>query len=125
MDWVLRIFGTQVIKIKRPIRPVFSDCISVSYDYASVEINKGTSQNTFVSNDLCVIFLWNYSRYVASFGKFTRQYLFSECSKQARPLTSLSSWSQNLSLNALIETNLQRFSPRRTQKSQCRLLQVS
>ena len=25
VDWVLRIFGTQVIKEKRPVRPVFPD----------------------------------------------------------------------------------------------------
>ena len=33
VDWVLRIFGTQVIKKKRPVRPVFPDYLSVSYDY--------------------------------------------------------------------------------------------
>ena len=33
MDWVLIIFGTQVIKKKRPVRPVFPDYLSVSYDY--------------------------------------------------------------------------------------------
>ena len=33
VDWVLIIFGTQVIKKKRPVWPVFSDCPSVSYDY--------------------------------------------------------------------------------------------
>ena len=32
-DWVLIIFGTQVIKKKRLVRPVFSDYLSVSYDY--------------------------------------------------------------------------------------------
>ena len=42
MDWVLIIFGTQVKKKKRPVRPVFPDfCISspcylsVSYDYGN------------------------------------------------------------------------------------------
>ena len=34
MDWVLIIFGTQVVKKKRLVRPVFSDYLSVSYDYA-------------------------------------------------------------------------------------------
>ena len=34
MDWVLIIFGTQVIEKKRPVRPVFPDYLSVSYDYA-------------------------------------------------------------------------------------------
>ena len=33
VDWVLIIFGTQVIKKKRPIRPVFPDYLSASYDY--------------------------------------------------------------------------------------------
>ena len=34
VDWVLKIFGTQVTKKKRPVRPVFPDYLSVSYDYA-------------------------------------------------------------------------------------------
>ena len=33
MDWVLKIFGTQVTKQKRPVRPVFPDYLSASYDY--------------------------------------------------------------------------------------------
>ena len=33
VDWVLRIFGTQVAKKKRSVRPVFPDYLSVSYDY--------------------------------------------------------------------------------------------
>ena len=33
MDWVLIIFGTQVIKKKRSVRLVFPDYFSVSYDY--------------------------------------------------------------------------------------------
>ena len=37
VDWVLRIFGTQVIKKKRPVRPVFPDYLSVSYDYVQIE----------------------------------------------------------------------------------------
>ena len=39
VDWVLIIFGTQVIKKKRPARPVFPDCFSVSYDYGSSDID--------------------------------------------------------------------------------------
>ena len=35
VDWVLITFGTQVINKKRPVRPVFPDYLSVSYDYAS------------------------------------------------------------------------------------------
>ena len=38
VDWVLKIFGTQVTKQKRPVRPVFSDYLSVSYDYAQNEL---------------------------------------------------------------------------------------
>ena len=33
LDWVLVIFGTQVIKKKRPVPPVFLDYLSVSCDY--------------------------------------------------------------------------------------------
>ena len=33
VGWILIIFGTQVIKKKRPVRPVFPDYLSVSYDY--------------------------------------------------------------------------------------------
>ena len=33
LEWVLNIFGTQVTKQKRPVRPVFPDYLSVSYDY--------------------------------------------------------------------------------------------
>ena len=40
MDWVPIIFGTQVIKKKRPARPVFPDYLSVSYDYGLREILK-------------------------------------------------------------------------------------
>ena len=38
VDWILKIFGTQVTKQKRPVRPVFPDYLSVSYDYASIEM---------------------------------------------------------------------------------------
>ena len=33
IDWVLIVFGTQVIKRKRPARAFFLDYFSVSYDY--------------------------------------------------------------------------------------------
>ena len=33
VDWVLIIFGTQVIKKKRPFQPLFPDYLSVSYGY--------------------------------------------------------------------------------------------
>ena len=37
VDWVLIIFGTQVIKKNRPVRLVFPDYLSVSYDYAWID----------------------------------------------------------------------------------------
>ena len=39
VDWVLIIFGTQVIKKKQPVRPVFPGYLSVFYDYASLYKN--------------------------------------------------------------------------------------
>ena len=36
--WVLIILGTQVIKKKRPVWPVFPDYLSVSYDYGFTHI---------------------------------------------------------------------------------------
>ena len=38
VDWVLRIFGTQVTKAKRPVQPVFPDYLSVSYDYDLIHL---------------------------------------------------------------------------------------
>ena len=40
VDWVLMIFGTQVIKKKRPVLSGFLDYLSVSYDYAWTEKSK-------------------------------------------------------------------------------------
>ena len=37
VDWVLIIFGTHVIEKKRPVRPVFPDYLSISYDYGVME----------------------------------------------------------------------------------------
>ena len=37
VDWVLRTFGTQIIKKKLPVRPVFPEYIFVSYDYGLSE----------------------------------------------------------------------------------------
>ena len=36
MNWVLMIFGTEVIKKKRPVLPVFPEYLSVSYDYDNI-----------------------------------------------------------------------------------------
>ena len=36
VDWVLISFGTEVIKEKQPVQPVFPDYLSVSYDYFHV-----------------------------------------------------------------------------------------
>ena len=33
VDWVLIIFGTQVVQKKRPVWPVFPDYLSISYHY--------------------------------------------------------------------------------------------
>ena len=38
-DWVLIIFETQVTKKKRPVRSVFPDYLSVSYNYACTNQN--------------------------------------------------------------------------------------
>ena len=46
VDWVLKIFGTQVAKKKRSVRPVFADYLSVSYNYG---VNK------FYVNDYVVL----------------------------------------------------------------------
>ena len=48
VDWVLIVFGTQVIKKKRPVRSVFPDYLSVSYDwfqYISIALNLAYSKN--------------------------------------------------------------------------------
>ena len=37
VDWVLRIFGTQVTKKKPPVRPVFPDYLFVSYEYRKID----------------------------------------------------------------------------------------
>ena len=45
VDWVLIIFGTQVIKKRRPVRSVFPDYLSVSYDY--VQNNQPVTELSF------------------------------------------------------------------------------
>ena len=50
VDWVLIIFGTQVIKKKRPVRPLFPDYLSVSYDYAQT---KHENRQTMEAKDIC------------------------------------------------------------------------
>ena len=40
VDWVLIILQTQVIKKKQPVRPVFPDYLSISYDYGVFESNR-------------------------------------------------------------------------------------
>ena len=44
VDWVLIIFGTQVIKKKRSVRPVFPDYLCVSYDYGKSYISKSVKK---------------------------------------------------------------------------------
>ena len=43
VDLVLIIFGTQVIKKKRPFRLVFPDYLSVSYDYVVTNLTSCTA----------------------------------------------------------------------------------
>ena len=64
VDWVLMIFGTQVIKKKRPFRPVFPDYLSVSYDYDEIQFQGHFMKHeifscntlTLVPNIHCVCF---------------------------------------------------------------------
>ena len=49
IGWVLIIFGTQVIKKKRPVRSVFPDYHSVSYDYAYTKTLIPQDQKTTTS----------------------------------------------------------------------------
>ena len=44
LNWILIIFGTRVIKKERAVRPVFSDCLSVFYDY-DLSANLSTQKN--------------------------------------------------------------------------------
>ena len=43
VDWVLIISGTQVIEKKRPVRPVFPEYLSVSYDYDVNDLSNASS----------------------------------------------------------------------------------
>ena len=54
VDWDLIIFGTQVIKKKRPGRPVFPDYLSVSYDYALMVL-----MHLYISKQAKLFFLLN------------------------------------------------------------------
>ena len=40
VEWVLKIFRSQVIKKKRPVLPVFPDHLHVSYDYGKTYVRK-------------------------------------------------------------------------------------
>ena len=55
MDWVLIIFGTQVIKKKRPVRPVFPNYLSVSYDYGFTNYADDTTPYVLANNTAEVI----------------------------------------------------------------------
>ena len=52
VDWVLIVFGTQVINKKRPVRPVFLDYLSVSYDYNFFDVVKNRTSNKFAKINL-------------------------------------------------------------------------
>ena len=61
VDWNLIILGTQVIKKKRAVRPLFSDYLSVSYDYGWIVVK--TFVMTFVilngiSKSSANVYLW-------------------------------------------------------------------
>ena len=49
VGWVLIVFGTQVIKKKRPGRPMFPDYLSLSYDYVQTKCpqNNGSLYNNY------------------------------------------------------------------------------
>ena len=48
LDWVLIIFGTQVIKKKWPVRLVFPDYLSVSCDYGRLKIPDVNSTSSII-----------------------------------------------------------------------------
>ena len=56
VDLVLIIFGTQVIKKKRPVRPVFRHFLSVSYDYDLSDLSarsENSDKGSGCSNVVC------------------------------------------------------------------------
>ena len=55
VDWVLIIFGTQVIKKKRPVRSVFPDYLSVSYDYDIFDWFISTHPHILISLGSCAL----------------------------------------------------------------------
>ena len=52
VDWVLIVFGAQVIKKKRPVRSVFPDYLSISYDYNFFDVVKNRTLNKFTKINL-------------------------------------------------------------------------
>ena len=54
VDWVLKIFGTQVTKKKRPVWPVFPDYLSVSYDYGCIFSKLTKKWNSIAGIFLCI-----------------------------------------------------------------------
>ena len=57
VDWVLIIFGTQVIKKKRSVRPVFPDYLSVSYDYGKTKPQ--TSKQSPAGKKIRTAYIWD------------------------------------------------------------------
>ena len=55
LDWALIIFGTQLIKKIRPVRPVFPDYLSDSYDYGLILLNYIDDHNLLNSGHNSVI----------------------------------------------------------------------
>ena len=85
VDWVLRIFGTQVTRKKRLVRPAFPDYLSVSYDYGrssrpDVLCKKGVLRNfaKFTGKHLCQSLYFNkvagprHKCFLVDFAKFLR-----------------------------------------------------
>ena len=73
MDWVLIILKTQVIRKKRPVRPVFPDYLSVSYGYEKIELCWEYKPDTFVPhrlNEEAVDLEWIYQNEAAILDKF-------------------------------------------------------
>ena len=90
VDYVLRIFRTQVTKKKRPVRPVFPDCLSGSYDYGETKRRNSRGDSSAVYGILPI-------------GQ--RCYSFSQYSIQDRMLQLYSNsspyWSDSLLLSLL------------------------
>ena len=55
VDWALIISGTQVIKKKRPVRPMFPDYLSDSYDYGLILLDYMDDRNLLNSGVVTIL----------------------------------------------------------------------